>query len=224
MPASEAAIRIIAGAALVFLFVLLAWAVAGLPPAAYGIAPLVQQHMSESGVANPVTAVLLNFRGYDTLLEIAVLLLALIGVSALRGDSQAHTVPLPDAGPVLQSFARVLVPVMLIVAGYFLWAGASGPGGAFQAAAVLAGAGLLAALAGLAPVADLDGWCWRVVVVAGFGLFLFTAAVLLVTEGRLLQYPPARSGALILLIEVGLTMSLGLMLFVFFTAGRGHGK
>jgi len=35
----------------------------------------VAANMTASGVEHPVTAVLLNFRGYDTLLEIAVLLL-----------------------------------------------------------------------------------------------------------------------------------------------------
>ena len=35
--------------------------------------------MAQSGVDHPVTAVLLNFRAWDTLLELAVLLLALLG-------------------------------------------------------------------------------------------------------------------------------------------------
>ena len=39
--------------------------------------------METSGVRNPVTAVLLNFRGYDTLLEMGVLLVALLGVWSL---------------------------------------------------------------------------------------------------------------------------------------------
>ncbi|MFN2337821.1 MAG: hypothetical protein ABR544_02485, partial [Gammaproteobacteria bacterium] len=37
---------------------------------------LVQEHLGTSGVSHPVTAVLLNFRAHDTLLEIGVLLLA----------------------------------------------------------------------------------------------------------------------------------------------------
>ncbi|MFT5651468.1 MAG: multisubunit Na+/H+ antiporter MnhB subunit, partial [Yoonia sp.] len=39
---------------------------------------LVSERLLESGVTNPVTAVLLNFRAFDTLLEIAVLFVALI--------------------------------------------------------------------------------------------------------------------------------------------------
>jgi multisubunit Na+/H+ antiporter MnhB subunit len=193
---------------------------ASLPPVANGLAPLVHERVGASGVANPVTAVLLNFRGYDTLLEIAVLLLALVGASALRIAGQEDAL-VPGPGTVLYSFARMLVPVMLVVAGYFLWAGATAPGGAFQAAAVLAGAGLLAVLAGVARFPDLDDRRWRAAIVSGFGLFLFVAGVSLLLEGRLLQYPHAQSGMLILLIEAGLAVSLGLMLFAFFAVGRG---
>jgi len=37
-----------------------------------------------SGIKNVVTAVLLDFRGYDTLLEISVLMLATVAVFSLR--------------------------------------------------------------------------------------------------------------------------------------------
>ena len=57
------------------------------------LAPLVAGTLAQSGVTHPVTAVLLNFRGYDTLLEIAVLLIALIGLTAVahRGEAPAAT-------------------------------------------------------------------------------------------------------------------------------------
>ena len=51
----------------------LSWGALDLPRTD-GVAPLVERRLDESGVSNPVTAVLLNFRGYDTLLEITVLL------------------------------------------------------------------------------------------------------------------------------------------------------
>ncbi|PJF45885.1 MAG: sodium:proton antiporter, partial [Candidatus Thermofonsia Clade 3 bacterium] len=47
------------------------------------LAPLAIDSLPRSGVLNPVTAVLLNYRGYDTLLEVAVLLLAIVGVWAI---------------------------------------------------------------------------------------------------------------------------------------------
>lgn len=44
------------------------------------LAELALERVPESGVSNPVTAVLLNFRSYDTLLELAVLLAAILGI------------------------------------------------------------------------------------------------------------------------------------------------
>ena len=55
---------------------ILGWTVWTLPPFSDQMTALVSSNMPISGVENPVTAVLLNFRGYDTLLEIGVLLLA----------------------------------------------------------------------------------------------------------------------------------------------------
>lgn len=170
----------------------------------------VAAHMAESGVAHPVTAVLLNFRGYDTLLEVAVLLLALLGMLAVAPGPGTAT-PASRAGPVLQALARLAVPLMILMAGYLLWAGAHRPGGAFQAAAVLAGAAVLAHLAGLLPAWAAPGRLLRLGLAGGFLTFLAVAAGLL-GQGALLRYPPEQAGALILLIEAGLTISLGLIL------------
>jgi multisubunit Na+/H+ antiporter MnhB subunit len=46
---------------------------------------LVRGALDEAGVGQPVTAVLLNLRGYDTLLELVVMLLAALGVRVLAG-------------------------------------------------------------------------------------------------------------------------------------------
>ena len=191
-----------------------------LPPPDRRVPEAVAAAMGRSGVLHPVTAVLLNFRGYDTLLEVAVLLLAVLGVLSVAGARAA-----PPAGPgepVLQAMARLLVPLMILAAGYLLWAGAHRPGGAFQAAAVLAAAAALLHLAGLLRAWIRPGALLRLGLVAGFAVFLLVAAALL-AEGELLQYPRDRAKALILLIEVGLTVSLGLGLagLFLFLAGRG---
>lgn len=179
------------------------------PPAAT-LAPLVAGNLAQSGVSHPVTAVLLNFRGYDTLLEIAVLLIALTGLLAVtrRGDAPARPAAVE---PVLTTMARLAVPLMVLVAVYLLWAGAFRPGGAFQAGAVLAAAAVLVHLARLLPAWAAPGAWLRAGLVGGFLLFLAIAAALL-AGGALLQYPPARAGLLILAIESGLTVSLGLIL------------
>src|SRR5690554_4191920 len=62
------------------LFATLASAVVDLDTAANGLTSTVMERIGESGVDHPPTAVLLNFRAYDTWLEVAVLLLAVWGV------------------------------------------------------------------------------------------------------------------------------------------------
>jgi multisubunit Na+/H+ antiporter MnhB subunit len=152
-----------------------------LPPPAIRLPQMVLDKMPQSGVEHPVTAVLLNFRGYDTLLEVAVLLLALLGM------------------------------LMGLTAVYLLWAGAHRPGGAFQAAAVLAAAAVLLHLTDLLPAWTSLRLLLRTGLAGGLLVFLAVAALLL-GEGRLLQYPVVHAGSLILLIEAALTISLGLIL------------
>ena len=192
-----------------------------LPPAAIHLPSLVDAKLPASGVAHPVTAVLLNFRGYDTLLEIGVLLLALLVVLALGRGDDADTTPAAD--PVLQNLARIAAPLMVLVAVYLLWAGGHRPGGAFQAGAVLAAAAVLLHLAGLLPAWRSPGALLRGGLAAGFIVFLAVAAALL-AQGALLQYPPATAGALILLIESALTFSLGLILAGLFLFLSGSGE
>lgn len=181
-----------------------------LPPPPVRLPVAVAQRLGESGVSHPVTAVLLNFRGYDTLLEVGVLLLALLGVLAAGGAGGDAAAPRP--GPaILQALARTLTPVMVLAAGYLLWAGAHRPGGAFQAGAVLAAGAVLLHVAGLLPARVAPGPGQRWGLAAGLLVFAAVGAMVL-TRGTLLQYPPHLAGALILLIEASLTVSLGLML------------
>jgi multisubunit Na+/H+ antiporter MnhB subunit len=214
---SSRVLRLAGAGAVLALFALLAWAVAALPPAASGLAPRVAGRLAESGVTNPVTAALLNFRGYDTLLEVAVLLVALLGAALARGPAgpRAPRRSRPG-GPVLAGFARAALPVAIAVAGYLLWLGAHAPGGAFQAAAVLSGAGLLALLSGHVAAPSFDSARWRAVAAFGLAVFLAVAAATLAARGGMLQYPPDWAGALILAIEAALALSLGLLLLWLF--------
>ena len=184
-------------------------AILQLPQAAVSVPAQVAGNMGQSGVEHPVTAVLLNFRGYDTLLEVAVLLLAFFGVLAL---SQTQSVcPAEPAHALLQALARLLAPLMVLVAGYLLWIGAYAPGGAFQAGAVLAAAGVMLRLAGLLPAWAQPDRLLRTGLVAGLLVFVVVALIAL-GQGALLQYPSSSAGTLILLIETGLTLSIGLTL------------
>lgn len=214
--------RVALNALAVLLCVALAAALGGamltLPEQALRLPAEVTANLDASGVQHPVTAVLLNFRGYDTLLEVAVLLLALLGVFALAHPAPGPTHQPAPAHPVLQALARLLAPLMVLVAGYLLWAGAHAPGGAFQAGAVLAAGGVLLRLAGILPAWAKPGRLLRGGLALGLLVFLAVAAAALL-QGRLLQYPPALAGQLILLIEAGLTLSIGLILAGLYLAG-----
>lgn len=222
---SSALLRIVTLAAVTLLFAGLGAAMLGLPSPTTTLAVSVQQHLGASGVRHSVTAVLLNFRGYDTLLEIAVLLVATMGVLAFHlAPSDAATPTTASTSPILAGLVHLLVPLMVILAGYLLWAGSHRPGGAFQAGAVLAAAGVLLRLSGrwnppLPPPALA-----RTGLLIGFAVFLTVALGASLTGGVLLEYPRAWAGELILLIEAALSVSIGLMLLSLFSGAPAPGR
>jgi multisubunit Na+/H+ antiporter MnhB subunit len=192
----------------------LGYTVLSLPDQAHGLQGAVADQLEKSGVSNPVTAVLLNFRGYDTLLEMVVLTLALLGVWSFGALPAARTEPAP--GPVLETLTRFLVPVLVLVAAYLLWVGAHAPGGAFQAGAVLGAAGVLWILSYGRLQHGFARRLLRVALVAGVAAFLAVAVLTLQTGQQLLEYPPAQAGSLILLIEAVATVSIGVTLATLF--------
>ena len=194
----------------------LGYAVIVLAPNTAGLTANVTQQLDTSGVSNPVTAVLLNFRGYDTLLEMFVLLIAVLGVWSLGMTSlQRETTP----GTVLDTLARLLTPLLILIAAYLLWVGADSPGGAFQAGSVLSAAGVLLLLTGRRLRTNLTSLPLRLVLVAGPVAFVAMAILGLLIEGQLLKYPPAQAGALILLVETVSTLSIAVTLATLFLGG-----
>ncbi len=184
-----------------------------LPKDEAGLAPLVKANLDASGVKNPVTAVLLNFRGYDTMLEIAVLVLATIGVLSLTiAHSDKWPTVAEHAAPALSALARFLAPAMVLVSGYLLWAGEHAPGGAFQAGSVLGAAGILLALSGYARPAGMTGFALRAAITVGFIVFLAAAIGDMLIEGALLEYPADHAKTIMLAIEAWLTVSIAVIL------------
>ena len=180
------------------------------------LAQAVSENLAASGVSNPVTAVLLNFRAYDTLLELAVLLTAVLGIFALGPARPGYR----STGLVFDSLARWLVPGLILTAGYLLWVGAHAPGGAFQAGATLAAAGVVLRLAGRRTVGLPQGRTLHLVIAAGVVVFLVVGLSLLVLGRPFLGYPPAWAGALILLIETAAMLAIAATLVLAFLGGR----
>ncbi len=213
--------QLLAGVVVLGLAGVLLSTVATLESKAGGLTSEVVARMEESGVSHPVTGVLLNFRAYDTWLEVGVLLVAVLAALTLRRAHDLSSVPSASAAdPVLDWLSRLLVPMMVLVGGYLLWLGTHAPGGAFQAGAVLAAAGVVLLLSGYRSIAGVEVRLLRFALVAGFGAFLFAAAGTTARTGQLLTFPPAAAGWVILLIELAVTVSIAFTLAALFAAAR----
>ncbi|MCC5978520.1 MAG: DUF4040 domain-containing protein [Salinarimonas sp.] len=182
-----------------------------------GLEGLVAQNLLASGVEHPVTAVLLNYRAFDTLMEVVVLLVAIIAVwSVERGVTRA---PAPVMGEVYAGFARLILPAAVIVGVYLLWVGAIAPGGAFQGGAVLAAIGLILLITRAYTPLPAHRGAARIAFVIGTALF--AAVALFVAQGgrATFEYPAAYAKSLILIIEAVVTISIAATLAALF-----HGR
>ena len=101
----------------------------------------------ELGAANIVTAIIVTYRGLDTLGEVTVLFLtaAIVGLVLARGKETAGKPQrqLPPPGELLTTGTRLLLPLILLFGAYVFSHGHLTPGGGFQGGAILASAMLL---------------------------------------------------------------------------------
>jgi|AntRauTorcE11897_2_1112592.scaffolds.fasta_scaffold06615_2 multisubunit Na+/H+ antiporter MnhB subunit len=193
-------------------------ALVGSPDPGVKLSDAVTQQLSASGVEHPVTAVLLSFRAYDTLLEVAVILVAVVVGLALRFSQADQPAETQVLSPLLHRMLIWLLPLMLLVSVYLLWIGSYRSGGAFQAAAVLAALAVLMRMSGLKIPGHDDLRVLRLGLVLGLGLFLLVGSLSMITGGAFLAWPRGWEGSAILLVEAGLTFSLGALLFSLFEA------
>jgi multisubunit Na+/H+ antiporter MnhB subunit len=179
-------------------------------------------NLADSGVSNPVTAVLLNYRAYDTLLEVVVLLAAVVLVWMIG------TVPAgrrgPGLGPIFLGFARLALPVMVLAAGYLLWLGGFAPGGAFQAGAMLGAVGIVLVVAGLQRPGTADRGRARIAFASGVAGFAGAGVLTVALGGTLLEFPNGADKAWIVAIEALLTLSIGATLAGLFLGGAPVGR
>ncbi len=99
------------------------------------------------GAANIVTAIIVTYRGLDTLGEVTVLFLsaAIVGLVLAHGMQKKRTQhrELPASGELLITGSRLLVPLILLLGVYVFVNGHLTPGGGFQGGAILASSILL---------------------------------------------------------------------------------
>ncbi len=105
-------------------------------------AQILARSVGEGGGTNVVNVILVDFRGYDTLGEIAVFGLAGIIVHALLAEARMRAQAVPnterDALLIPSLVGRLLFPLALAVAMFMFLRGHNEPGGGFIAGLVLA--------------------------------------------------------------------------------------
>lgn len=133
---------------------LLAWAFAGLPdfghyPGPYGTL-LNRVDLAETHATNVVTAVVFDYRGFDTLGEELILFTAVIGVALLLREAreeEARPVVDPISHDPVRATGLALVPAGVLLGLYVIAFGPLTPGGGFQGGVVVALAIVLVYLA-----------------------------------------------------------------------------
>lgn len=176
------------------------------------LAPDAARHLAETGLGNPVTAVLMTWRAFDTMLEKVVLILAVIGVWSLAADRAwggvAGPQPLAHQQGPLAFFAQLLPPVGIVVAIHIVWVGANDPGGAFQGGALLAAMAMIVMMARLGGAPPVDRRWLRVALISGPAMFLLIGAMGFFVAAGFLAYPDGIAKPLILFIEAFMVLSI----------------
>lgn len=187
--------------------------------------PGLREALNEHPLDNPVSAVLLDFRGYDTLLEMTVLLAAFLGTAGLaaqRSLPSLHPGPAASA-PMVDALTTMVTPILLTVALYVYWTGADAPGGAFQAGALLGALGVMYLLTGRLEPRERTVLPLRIGLVAGLGVFTIFAGLGLVWGGLPLAYPASGTLGLVLLLEFSMMVSIAVTLTLLLSASPGIG-
>lgn len=182
-------------------------------------------------IPNVVTAVLGSFRGYDTLGEVFVVFAACIGVLFILGVR-----PEADPGPKVEDSAglrhhlipqvvgRILIPFIVLFGLYVQFHGEYGPGGGFQAGALIAtGVILYALLEGEeAALRAVPRPVLLALVIGGATLYGGVGLACILLGGNFLDYsvlsadPVVGQQTGILLIEAGVGMAVcGALLSIF---------
>jgi len=105
-----------------------------------------------SKVSNVITAIVVNYRGFDTLGEVTVLFLASAGLASIlyrrkeEGEEEVERLNQPSSS-LLQTGSKFLFPLVVLLGIYVFIHGHLTPGGGFQGGAIIATGFLLMLIA-----------------------------------------------------------------------------
>lgn len=191
------------------------------------------------GIPNVVTAVLATFRGYDTLGEVFVVFAASIGVLFVLGAGGGNKKIEPR--PVNQGLRHhlipkvvgsLVIPFIILFGLYVQFHGEYGPGGGFQAGAIIATAFILHALlvGETAALKAIPRGTLLIMSVVGASLYGLVGIAGIFMGGNFLDYSVLHSDPVIgqqmgiIIIEAGVGITVcGALLSIFHAfAARGN--
>ncbi|MCK5856045.1 MAG: Na(+)/H(+) antiporter subunit B [Bacteroidales bacterium] len=102
-------------------------------------------------VSNVITAIVVNYRGLDTLGEVSVLFLASLGLGSIlyrkHKEGEEEVAILKPSSQLLQAGSKLIFPAILMLGAYVFIHGHLTPGGGFQGGAIIATGFLLMMMA-----------------------------------------------------------------------------
>jgi multicomponent Na+:H+ antiporter subunit B len=195
------------------------------------VAPWYLENTTELiDIPNVVTAILASYRGYDTLGEVFVVFAAFVGVLFVLSASgnSPDTVREVDEGLrhhlIPRTVGRMLLPLIILFGLYVQFHGEYGPGGGFQAGAIIATGFILHALlqGEQAALVSIPRGAMVGLVVVGASLYGLVGILGIVLGGSFLDYsvlhPDPVTGRQIgiIVIELGVGMAVcGALLAIF---------
>ncbi len=204
----------------------------------------IENAFAETSVPNMVTAILADYRGYDTLFETVVIFTAGIAIIAiLRGPVDkrvrlrlASERILRESNLVLAQTCRLLVPVIQLFALYVIAHGHHSPGGGFQGG-VIFGASLILLSLSFQLQTALDRVSVKMaVILGGTGILIYAGIgfVCLLLGGNFLDYSvlhavlpgnaiEARSLG-IMGVEIGVGFTVAAMMFAIYANLSSGGR
>lgn len=171
---------------------------------------VLAEGVKETGAANLVTSVVLGYRGYDTMGELAILFTASLALGVVLGKRRKDAPRDPEAGLVLRASSDLLFPLLLVVGLYIILHGHLTPGGGFQGGVIIAAAFFVPVLA--RPSQGLDhtllGWIEALAGAAFIGIGL-----LALFQGNAFLQPLLEKG------ELGRLLSGGTLPLLYIAVG-----
>ena len=218
----------------------------GSPDAPASKSPVSSHFIANTGVdtevPNMVTAVLADYRGFDTMFETVVVFIAGMAVLAiLKNSGRKKLVKREfevDAEPdlIVTNTVRLLVPVIQIFAFYVLAHGHVSPGGGFQGGVLMGASFILVALSWDLETALIRFPLNWTTILGGLGIFLYAGIGLLsmFLGGEFLDYselanifPVSREMAryhAMLGVEIGVGLTVTAIMFSLYANLSSEGR